>query len=92
MAVYELIAAADNGTTAAADPNHKALSVVADSDEDALRSAHRDLESGAEFAPLKRAPRLVSLDVFRGLTVAVRTFRFRLTLISRTCSDRHSPS
>ncbi|XP_042397110.1 heparan-alpha-glucosaminide N-acetyltransferase-like [Zingiber officinale] len=84
MAVYELIAAADDGSTAAADPNHEAFSVVADSNEGEHLPAHRDLERGsgksiapldkAEFAPLKRAPRLVSLDVFRGLTVALMIF------------------
>lgn len=85
MAVYELIKAADEGSAAAAaDPNHKAISVAVDSDDDGvLQSALRDLENGAgkgvvppgktESPALKRATRLVSLDVFRGLTVAVRS-------------------
>ncbi|URE42633.1 hypothetical protein MUK42_22663 [Musa troglodytarum] len=78
MGVYKLIKS-DDGVAAApsAEPNKLVLAAV----DDVLLSPHRDIEAGGKHshgappekeasASGKRGQRLVSLDVFRGLTVA----------------------
>ncbi|CAL9753418.1 unnamed protein product [Musa acuminata subsp. burmannicoides] len=77
MEMYELIKGEE--ATAAAEPESK-ISVIAVAAGDALLSPRKaDIEAGGPEAPAEkeapptnrsREPRLVSLDVFRGLTVA----------------------
>ncbi|RWW81906.1 hypothetical protein BHE74_00009663 [Ensete ventricosum] len=79
MGVYKLIKSDDRVAAApSAEPNKLVLAVV----DDVLLSPHRDIEAGTKHsheappekeasAAGKRGPRLLSLDVFRGLTVAV---------------------
>ncbi|RZS01931.1 hypothetical protein BHM03_00031897 [Ensete ventricosum] len=78
MGVYKLIKSDDRVAAApSAEPNKLVLAVV----DDVLLSPHRDIEAGTKHsheappekeasAAGKRGPRLLSLDVFRGLTVA----------------------
>ncbi|CAL9753605.1 unnamed protein product [Musa acuminata subsp. burmannicoides] len=81
MEMYELIKGEE--ATAAAEPDSK-ISVIAVAAADALLSPRKaDIEAGGPEAPAEkeapptnrsREPRLVSLDVFRGLTVALMIF------------------
>ncbi|XP_018681703.2 uncharacterized protein LOC103985577 isoform X3 [Musa acuminata AAA Group] len=81
MEMYELIKGEE--ATAAAEPESK-ISVIAVAAADALLSPRKaDIEAGGpeasaekELPPANRnrEPRLVSLDVFRGLTVALMIF------------------
>ncbi|CAD5171788.1 unnamed protein product, partial [Musa acuminata subsp. malaccensis] len=81
MEMYELIKGEE--ATAAAEPESK-ISVIAVAAADALLSPRKaDIEAGGPEAPAEkeappanrnREPRLVSLDVFRGLTVALMIF------------------
>lgn len=86
MGVYELI----NGDDKAAPANLSTLVLAVDVDDHELPSPRKDLEAGAgqsgspegDASADARMQRLVSLDVFRGLTVAVcaRINCFRLLL------------
>ncbi|KAJ8478719.1 hypothetical protein OPV22_022446 [Ensete ventricosum] len=82
MGVYKLIKSDDRVAAApSAEPNKLVLAVV----DDVLLSPHRDIEAGTKHsheappekeasAAGKRGQRLLSLDVFRGLTVALMIF------------------
>ncbi|RWW43277.1 hypothetical protein BHE74_00051085 [Ensete ventricosum] len=78
--MHELIKGGE--ATAASKPNNELSNVVVAAAEDALLFPHEDdIEAGLrnapntpqekEEAPAAHGPRLVSLDVFRGFTVAV---------------------
>ncbi|KAJ8475998.1 hypothetical protein OPV22_019725 [Ensete ventricosum] len=80
MVMHELIKGGE--ATAASKPNNELSNVVVAAAEDALLFPHEDdIEAGLrnapntpqekEEAPAAHGPRLVSLDVFRGFTVAL---------------------
>lgn len=96
MVMYELIKGDE--ATAPSKPNNELSNVVAAADNALLSPHEDDIEAGVrnatntpqekEEAPAARGSRLVSLDVFRGLTVAVsptflpHCFHFSLSLSS----------
>ncbi|THU49406.1 hypothetical protein C4D60_Mb06t09240 [Musa balbisiana] len=82
MVMYELIKGDE--ATAPSKPNNELSNVVAAADNALLSPHEDDIEAGVrnatntpqekEEAPAARGSRLVSLDVFRGLTVALMIF------------------